>query len=180
MELITHQKTLLFVDNNSLLALSATRNISRAMPDWRSLLAGSCEEARKAAGLFMPDAAVLDVGLPDGDGLELMSELRDVNPALPVIMISQRVSEELRHKVYDRGGYALIKKPFAMTSLIDNLRFAVARAEPRHSTDKAGPVTALMIRERVRALVRLPEPGQLACYGYCSFDVYLEGLVGKI
>jgi len=122
------QTRLLLVNDNVKLANMASHDISELRPEWKTLMAGSCEEAKKLFHAFTPHAAVLDVGLPDGDGLELMSEFKAMSPRMPVIMMSGNGSNDMRERAYDLGCWAFMEKPFNLGSLVVNIENAVDHA----------------------------------------------------
>ena len=155
--------TLLVVDDNHDLIQTTTRELSEARPDWKLFLGYSCSDARKMMKHARPDAAILDVGLPDGNGLDLMSELILANREMPVIMMSGSASDEMRLKVLDRGGYALIEKPFSLGRLVSN----VERALPGSSISRLKNGVSLSKSKTWKnpaALCCLPAQRQLALY----------------
>jgi two-component system KDP operon response regulator KdpE len=74
-----------------------------------------------------PDAVLLDRGLPDGDGLELVHRVREWS-SVPVIVISSRAREEEKVAALDAGADDYLGKPFGMEELLARLRAAL-----RHS-----------------------------------------------
>lgn len=93
---------------------------------------GSAEELRNALQRYPFSAILMDIGLPDGDGIELLQEVKQSHPAIPVIMITadgsiERAVESIRH-----GAYDFISKP------IDNARLEVAvqRAIERYTLEQ--------------------------------------------
>ncbi len=84
--------------------------------------ANTCAAARQLAEELRPAGVVLDVRLPDGDGVVLAAELRKiVGPDLPVILVTGYASELRNHlnEVLVMPGIHLIEKPFAPRHLID-------------------------------------------------------------
>jgi DNA-binding response OmpR family regulator len=130
---------ILFVDGDRGHAQQAVRGLSRKKPEWHLLLAHSCKEAKMMFHYKLADAAVIDMSLPDGSGLDLMEELMLENPSLPVILISGEASEELRIKILEAGGYALMSKPCSEVEMIENIEGAVKRfpaaLDPRRPLD---------------------------------------------
>lgn len=88
-------KTLLIVEDDRLLRESLVRDTRLSSPDWRVLDAEGLAAAREAARAFRLDAVFLDLGLPDGDGVVLIRELRQTHPACEVLVITV-FADELR------------------------------------------------------------------------------------
>jgi DNA-binding response OmpR family regulator len=74
------------------------------------------------------DAVVLDLGLPDGNGIELLRHLRAEGQTLPVVVITARDSLEDRLNGLDRGADDYLVKPFVVSELLARLRAVVRRA----------------------------------------------------
>jgi len=75
-----------------------------------------------------PDIVVLDLGLPDRDGLAVIGELRSREPMLPVIVLSARTSGQDKVAALDLGAVDYVTKPFDMNELIARLRALHRRA----------------------------------------------------
>jgi two-component system, OmpR family, KDP operon response regulator KdpE len=74
-----------------------------------------------------PDVLVLDLGLPDLDGLEVIRELRDYGPELPIIVLSARTGSHDKVAALDLGAVDYVTKPFDMNELIARLRAVIRR-----------------------------------------------------
>jgi DNA-binding response OmpR family regulator len=77
-----------------------------------------CADAQEALSLTAYDAAILDLGLPDGDGLGLLAELRAGHSPLPVLVLTARDAIEDRVSGLDTGADDYLIKPFAMAELV--------------------------------------------------------------
>jgi two-component system KDP operon response regulator KdpE len=73
------------------------------------------------AGTRKPDLIILDLGLPDGDGLELLRDLRGWSK-VPVIVLSARVSEQDKIEALDAGADDYLTKPFGVGELLARVR----------------------------------------------------------
>lgn len=73
------------------------------------------------------DAVLLDLGLPDGNGIELLRELRAAGHTLPIIVITARDSLEDRLNGLDRGADDYLVKPFDVPELLARLRAVMRR-----------------------------------------------------
>lgn len=117
---------LLFVDDNLDLVKSAGRYITEIRPHWRFLAAHSLAQARQLYDQYVPHAAVLDVGLPDGSGLDLLSELKSRSPDLAVIVISGDDPVTISQAVIERKGNLFLPKPFSTAVLVSHIESAIA------------------------------------------------------
>jgi len=88
------------------------------------------EGARKTARLC-PDAVLLDLGLPDMDGLDLTAELRGWTK-VPIIIVSARCKEEDKVRALDAGADDYLTKPFSSAELLARIRVVL-----RHSREVA-------------------------------------------
>ncbi|HCS08223.1 MAG TPA: DNA-binding response regulator [Pseudomonas sp.] len=85
--------------------------------------------ARKALSESSPDAVVLDVMLPDGSGLELLKQLRNDHPDLPVLMLSARGEPLDRILGLELGADDYLAKPFAFAELLARVRTLLRRGQ---------------------------------------------------
>ncbi|MDB6089854.1 MAG: cusR [Gammaproteobacteria bacterium] len=88
---------------------------------------GSCSDARDALCEASYDAIVLDLGLPDGDGLDLLHEWRKSGFNEPVIILSARDTVQDRIKGLDVGADDYLPKPFSLDELLARLRSLLRR-----------------------------------------------------
>jgi len=79
--------------------------------------AASGSEARRQMDEFHPEVLVLDLRLPDTDGITLLQEIRASRPTLPVIVTTSYVSMEPLINVLDLGHSGYLVKPFDMDDL---------------------------------------------------------------
>ncbi|MDZ7935294.1 MAG: response regulator transcription factor [Emticicia sp.] len=71
-----------------------------------------------AYGQHKPDICVLDVMLPNKDGFKLAAEIRQLNPAIPIIFLTAKTQTEDLVKGFQSGGNDYIRKPFSIEELI--------------------------------------------------------------
>jgi two-component system, OmpR family, KDP operon response regulator KdpE len=93
------------------------------------LTAGTGREALAAAATSPPDAMILDLGLPDMDGTDVIAAFRGWSRA-PIIVLSGRTSPGDKIGALDAGADDYVTKPFAMAELLARLRAALRRDEP--------------------------------------------------
>jgi two-component system KDP operon response regulator KdpE len=88
--------------------------------------AGSVERGLIEAGTRRPDLAVLDLGLPDGDGVEFITGLRAWSD-IPVIVLSARAGEDDKVRALDAGADDYLVKPFGSAELLARVRAQLRR-----------------------------------------------------
>jgi two-component system, OmpR family, KDP operon response regulator KdpE len=93
---------------------------------WLVHEAETLRQGLSAAGIRKPDLIILDLGLPDGDG---MTFLREIRPWLkvPVIVLSARVSEHDKVEALDAGADDFLAKPFSVGELLARVRASIRR-----------------------------------------------------
>lgn len=84
-------------------------------------------DAREALKAVLYDAVVLDLGLPDGDGLKLLVSLRGSGNRVPVLVLTARDAVEHRVAGLDAGADDYLIKPFAMSELIARIKSLLRR-----------------------------------------------------
>lgn len=92
--------------------------------------------ALELAAARHPDVVVLDLGLPDMDGVEVIKGLRGWT-RVPILVLSARQTSDEKVEALDAGADDYVTKPFGMDELLARLRAAVRRAEPVGSGDDA-------------------------------------------
>ncbi|MFD4245095.1 response regulator [Streptomyces sp. NPDC058525] len=85
--------------------------------------------ALELAAARHPDVVVLDLGLPDMDGIEVIKGLRGWT-RVPILVLSARHTSDEKVEALDAGADDYVTKPFGMDELLARLRAAVRRAEP--------------------------------------------------
>ena len=95
---------------------------------WDVRSAGTGVSAVRAGKEFRPDAIVLDMMLPDFDGLEVMRRLREDNPRVAVLFLTARDSVEDRVAGLTAGGDDYVTKPFSLEEVLARLRGMLRRA----------------------------------------------------
>jgi two-component system KDP operon response regulator KdpE len=104
------------------------------------LTARTGREALAVAASHPPDAIILDLGLPDIDGTEVIVELRRWYRA-PIIVLSGRTSPGDKIGALDVGADDYVTKPFAMAELLARLRAALRRDEAELGRDRPHQIT---------------------------------------
>ena len=88
---------------------------------YQVLLAATAEEGLALAATQSPDLVILDIGLPDREGHEVLAELRQWSQ-VPVLMLSVRDSEAQKVRALDHGANDYVTKPFGIQELMARLR----------------------------------------------------------
>ncbi|KJK56864.1 MULTISPECIES: response regulator [Actinomycetes] len=96
--------------------------------------------ALELAAARHPDVVVLDLGLPDMDGVEVIKGLRGWT-RVPIIVLSARHASDEKVEALDAGADDYVTKPFGMDELLARMRAAVRRAEPVAGEDDSMVVT---------------------------------------
>jgi len=100
--------------------------------DYRTLEASTGAEAMSALRHHRPDLVLLDLGLPDVDGLKLIAEIRKFAP-VPIVVLSSRGDEQAKVAALDSGADDYVTKPFGADELLARLRAAL-----RHRLQEQG------------------------------------------
>jgi len=103
-----------------------------------------------------PDLVILDLGLPDIDGLELLTQLRTRIEAIPIIVLSSRGDERGKVEALDRGADDYVTKPFGMDELLARMRAALRHQLQVHGERPVFRVGDLSV-DLVRRLVKVRE-----------------------
>ena len=98
-------------------SIRLTLETGLALNGFRVTCARTGREALQAARASSFDAVVSDIFMPDGDGLEVVRELRAISPATPIILITAQGSVELAVRAVSEGASDFIAKPFEVAAL---------------------------------------------------------------
>jgi two-component system KDP operon response regulator KdpE len=118
---------ILVVDDDTSLTRALAINLRAHGYDVETALDG--RSALAAAGTRPPDLIVLDLGLPDMDGVEVVSGLRGW-ATIPILVLSARNAQMEKVAALDAGADDYVTKPFGMDELLARVRAALRRATP--------------------------------------------------
>ena len=115
---------ILVVDDEPALRMMVQEILTQA--GYAVCLAGSCREALTQRAQVHPDAILLDVMLPDGDGFSLLGQLRQQGD-VPVLFLSARDEDEARLRGLGLGADDYITKPFSVREVLARVRSVLRR-----------------------------------------------------
>jgi CheY-like chemotaxis protein len=90
----------LIVDDSKLARMAVARALNNLKPGWTRIEATNADEALALAKQSRVDVALVDFNMPGRDGLSLAAEIRDLDPGIPLALISANVQQE----IVDRAG----------------------------------------------------------------------------
>lgn len=107
----------------------ALQNILRILFEangFRVVVAGTAARGAQDARLHRPDIVLVDLGLPDGDGIDVITGIRTWS-AVPVVVLSARTAEPQRLIAFEKGADDYVLKPFSAPELLARVRAIVRR-----------------------------------------------------
>jgi two-component system, OmpR family, KDP operon response regulator KdpE len=122
-----------------------------AAADYRVVEARDAAEAVRALVAEKPDLVVLDLGLPDKSGFDLIEQIRQ-SSAVPIVVLSARDDERSKVLALDRGADDYVSKPFGMAELTARLRAALRHALQSQGASPvftSGDLSVDLVRRRV-------------------------------
>ncbi len=170
----THARVLIVDDEHAILRFLRA---SLAAHGYGVFEAATGEEALQAIPTVRPDVVILDLGLPDIDGVEVTKRLREWS-ATPVIVLSVRNDEGEKIRALDAGADDYLTKPFGVGELLARLRAALRHRTPE-SPNATLAVGDLVIDVARRIVTVGGEPIQLTPTEYDLLRV-LATHAGKV
>jgi DNA-binding NtrC family response regulator len=125
--------TILVVDDEYLIRWTLETSLSQA--GFRVITASTCAEALEAVGSDRPDLVLLDLKLPDGDGMTLMGRIKEERPDVLVIMITANGQVEIAVEAMRRGAHDFFPKPFQVEEVRLRVEQALATIRLRKEVD---------------------------------------------
>jgi two-component system, OmpR family, KDP operon response regulator KdpE len=119
--------TILVIDDEPQIVRALRINLR--VRQFEVLAAGSATEALELAAKHPPDLVILDLGLPDMDGVEVIHGLRGWTDA-PIIVLSGRTDSTTKVDALDAGADDYVTKPFGMDELLARMRAVRRRSTP--------------------------------------------------
>ena len=127
-------KQILIVEDDSTL----NNGLCQALKDaGRQLVSCECiSEAKEQLALGMVTLAILDINLPDGNGLDLLKEIKDSTPDIPVIMLTANDTDKDIVSGLEQGADDYITKPFSLAVLRARVNTQLRKAHAGKDTEK--------------------------------------------
>jgi len=125
--------------------------ISLVSQGYTVLEAATGEQGLSQAALGRPDVVVLDLGLPDMDGQQVLRDLREWS-GVPVLVLSVRASEAQKVEALDNGANDYVTKPFGIQEFLARIRALLRQApgaEPHAGAIERGPLSIDLAFRRV-------------------------------
>ncbi len=147
---MTNAPRVLLVEDDAAIRRLLHAALTRA--GYRASQVGTAREAMNLVDIERPDAVLLDLGLPDRDGLELV-QLIKARGDMVVLVVSARSETEEKVAALDLGADDYITKPFDTEELLARIRTALRHRRGGTSGSEqleAGPVTVDLARRRVK------------------------------
>ncbi len=127
---MNHKTTILLIEDEKTICQFITTSLEGA--NYRVVSANTGTEGLSLAASLCPDVILLDLGLPDMDGMDIIARIRSWS-MIPIIVISARSKEQEKVKALDLGADDYITKPFGNSELMARIRTSL-----RHTGNKAG------------------------------------------
>jgi len=124
---MSDKRTILIIEDEQAISNFVCRALTAN--DFKAVPAFSGKEGLSLFFSHSPDLVLLDLGLPDMDGLELLTQFRDLPREVPVIIISARDRESEKVTALDMGADDYVVKPFGVSELLARIRTALRRAD---------------------------------------------------
>ena len=138
MNLSSQRPTILLVEDERAITEPLAEALERE--GFVPAVAGTAAEAMERARRSAPDLVLLDIGLPDGSGLDVCRELRR-QTEVPIIMLTARGSEADRVAGLELGADDYIVKPFSAREVMARVRAVLRRASPATAANGAEALT---------------------------------------
>lgn len=132
---------ILLVEDDPILAKSVQLNLE--LETWSVVRAASLAEARTLEATGPIDGVILDLGLPDGNGLTFLKQLREKESRVPVIILTAQTDETSVVSGLELGANDYIRKPFSMRELMARIKVALKEPTLREHQVRFGPLLIL-------------------------------------
>jgi two-component system KDP operon response regulator KdpE len=157
-DMIGDPATVLVVEDDP--SLNAALMATLRAAGFRTVGARTGAEGRRWFAHYAPDLVLLDLGLPDGDGLEVITTIRE-HGATPIVVLSARETQGVKVQALDLGADDYVTKPFGVDELLARIRVALRHGVQVRGSEpivRAGDLTVDLGR---RVVLKAGEPLKL-------------------
>ena len=149
---------------------------SQLSPHYRVLEAVDGQQAVEKASQFLPDIILLDMTMPEKDGLQACREIREHTPTqnIPVILLTARADEETKLSALSAGASDFLAKPFSTTELHVRIKNLVESHQYQRKVSKQNQVLESTIEQLKETETQLVQTEKLASLGRMSAGIIHE------
>lgn len=165
-------KTILLIEDEPSMVLGLSDALS--FEGYRTIAAGTGREGVALARSEHPDLVILDLMLPDTNGYEVCSQLRQISRTVPILILSARSQESDKIRGLDAGADDYVTKPFSVGELVARIRAIFRRVERATSAPETITIGAAKVNLAGHTLERKGKESPLSFYEVELLRVLLE------
>jgi signal transduction histidine kinase len=149
---------------------------SQLSPHYNVLEAVDGQQAIEKASQFLPDIILLDMMMPEKDGLQACREIRERTPtqSIPIVLLTARADEETKLKALEAGASDFLAKPFSTTELHVRIKNLVESHQYQRKVSKQNQVLESTIEQLKETETQLVQTEKLASLGRMSAGIIHE------
>ena len=152
-------------------------------------VAGTVAGANELVRTHRFNAIILDLGLPDGDGLQVLRDTQRLDPSLPVVVVTAHVSHDRTVGALAEGAYAYLTKPYDREELRHTLRRAIGVKElvvkveqAEHLLSQSEERFRSLVDSAIDAIMVADRSGRVVSWNRAAFDLFgyaAEEMIGQ-
>jgi signal transduction histidine kinase len=149
---------------------------SQLSPHYNVIEAVDGQQAVEKASQFLPDVILLDMMMPEKDGLQACREIRESTPtqSIPIILLTARADEETKLRALDAGASDFLTKPFSTTELQVRIRNLAESHQYQRRVTKQNQILESTIEQLKETETQLVQTEKLASLGRMSAGIIHE------
>lgn len=159
--------TILIVEDESAIAQFVAASLGAA--GLRTHSASTARQAREELARLGPDLLIVDLGLPDADGVDLIAQVR-AGHSVPILVLSARTQEAQKIAALDAGADDYLTKPFGVGELLARVRAMLRRAAAEPQRAARLQVGDLVLDRDARQVLLRAEPVHLTPREYALLE----------